>query len=315
MSADGIRCAQWSRTQQIDLVGTAGSHPGYVLVEWPLPWPRDAGEIEQLEPLRDAVALLGLRIQLLVPATDVDRRVVVYRRPEGCFRTFEGRELRVPLPERGRNGTTNVPTEGSTIAEALGRAGRVLLAGGGDPVAGLDVLICTHGRRDRCCGSLGTELWQQVRTAMRHQGDATFSRTSHTGGHRFAATCIVLPAGTLWGRMDVDALERVVQREGPLDDLVPRYRGCSGIDSPAGQALERAVLAEVGWPLFDHARGVEDLGGGRFRLTLSGPDSTTAWEAKVVPGRTHRLPDCGKPIGNSTTTQTERSVVGLSRVT
>lgn len=304
-AAPPVRCAQWSRAQGVDLVGTAGSYAGYVLVEWPLPWPRDAGEIEELGPLRHTVAGQGYRLQLVVPSSEADCRVALYQRPDGPFRAFDGRELRVPLRHR----------ELSATADAFARAAGELLAGGGDPVAGCDVLVCTHGRRDRCCGSLGMELWQQVRACGPDLAGARVLRTSHTGGHRFAATCIVLPAGTLWGFLDADALRRIVRRVGPLDDLIERYRGCSGIGSPAGQALERAVLAEVGWSLFDQGRHVEELGNGRVRLTLSGPATTTAWEATVVQGRTHRMPDCGKPLELSPNTQTDLVVVDLRPVT
>ena len=54
----------------------------------------------------------------------------------------------------------------------------------------------------------------------------------------------------------------IVARDGPLDDLLPRYRGCSGLSSPAVQALERAVFAELGWSLFDMARSGAGSPGG-----------------------------------------------------
>ena len=56
-----------------------------------------------------------------------------------------------------------------------------------EPVRGrvTDVLVCTHGTRDTCCGSLGTRLWRDL-----DAGGATVRRTSHTGGHRFAPTAV-----------------------------------------------------------------------------------------------------------------------------
>jgi len=318
-AAPGIRCAVWSRTEQIDPVGSAGSYSGYLLVEWPLPWPRDAGDVEELEPVRQAIAGRGLRIQLVVPETDQFRRVAFYCKPEGPFTGFVGRELRVRLVPDGPAGSDrpvlgDTTVDGRAIGAALGRATDQLLTSGGEPIAQSDVLVCTHGRRDRCCGSLGTELWQQLGGFDLDGSGARLARTSHTGGHRFAATCLVLPAGTLWGFLDADALSRIVRREGPLDDLIPRYRGCSGLDSPAAQALERAVLAELGWPLFEHARSVEDLGGGHLRLVLSGSMGTPAWEATVVPGRTFPVPDCGQALEHSKRTEAEYRVENLARV-
>ena len=44
-------------------------------------------------------------------------------------------------------------------------------------------------------------------------------RTSHTGGHRFAPTFIVLPFATLWAWADPLLLRRVVAQEGPVADV------------------------------------------------------------------------------------------------
>lgn len=322
---DGVvRCAQWSEAHHVDPVGTAGSYAGYVLVEWSLPWPRDVADVEALGRIRNAAAGVGFRIQLMVPADDQSRRIAVYERPGGPFTKFRGRELRVPV-ERSSGGKDHMQAafhgpdiDGAATGDSLGRAVEHLIGGGGEPIVQADILVCTHGRRDRCCGSLGTALWQSLGARdgdPRGPGDgARLARTSHTGGHRFAPTCLVLPTGTLWARLDGDALHRIARRAGPLDDLLPRYRGCSGLDSPAAQSLERAVLAEVGWPLFDLGRRVDDLGGGRLRLTVSGHLSTTVWEGSVVPGRTLRVPDCGEPAELSKKTETELRVVDLSIV-
>ncbi|MGH8989138.1 MAG: sucrase ferredoxin, partial [Acidimicrobiales bacterium] len=264
---------------------------------------------------RDAAAAQGLRLQLLVPEHGRSRRVTLYRRPTGAFTRFDGRELQVPVPAQVRAG---VPAHrravGAAVGERLGRAADELLAGGGVETGRPDFLVCTHGRRDRCCGSLGTELWEELGASGFDGDGARLARTSHTGGHRFAATCVVLPAGTVWGLLDADALRRIAMRRGPIDDLLPRYRGCSGLGSPAAQVLERSVLAEVGWPLFDCARSVEEVGGGRLRLSASGPAGTHAWEATVVPDRTVSVPDCGQPIELSKKTETQYRVEGFTAV-
>ncbi|MDA8309955.1 MAG: sucrase ferredoxin [Actinomycetota bacterium] len=329
--AQPVRCAQWARAQQVDPVGTAGSYAGYLLVEWPLPWPRDAGDVEELQAVREAVTGLGLRFQLLVPAASLVRRVTLYRRPEGPFSAFEGREAHIWLRPQDTT-AADAAGAGTSAAEAIARATEQLLAGGGEPVRHCDVLVCSHGRRDRCCGSLGTALWKQLseaaaagtcdtgtaetaETAGAGAAGVRLARTSHTGGHRFAPTCIVLPAGTLWGFLDADALSRILRRTGPLDDLLPRYRGCSGLGSPGAQALERAVLREVGWPLFDQARSVEDLGAGRLRLSVTGPTGAAAWEATVRPGRMHPVPECGEPLELAKKTETEQRVEDFALVT
>lgn len=161
-----------------------------------------------------------------------------------------------------------------------------------------DVLVCTHGRRDRCCGSAGMALFQEL--ADRHlPARWELSRTSHTGGHRFAPTAVVLPEGTLWAFADPGLLEQVVTRSGSFAEVAARYRGCAGLDSVASQVLERVALEEEGWSVLDGARQGIALGDGRHRLTVRWPDGRVrVWEATVVPTRRLPLPVCGAPVSD-----------------
>jgi hypothetical protein len=291
--AAGPTCSTWAREAGIDPIGTAGSYRGYLLVEWPLPWPRDMAEVPALAPVAEAARSAAMRLQGLVPAAGSGPvHVAAYRWPDrgACF---ERAELEV----------------------APGEQAEAALAVLGEPARRsdmIDVLVCTHGRRDRCCGSLGTSLAQQLSPPALGEGVRLW-RTSHTGGHRFAPTAIVLPYGTAWAFCDREALEKIVHREGPLEDLLPRYRGCSGLGSSAVQALERAVLAELGWELFDMPRRGEDLGEDRVALTVEHPDGTTSvWEA-LVRGESRPVPDCGRPVELATKHEPQWSLRDLRR--
>ena len=155
------------------------------------------------------------------------------------------------------------------------------------------MLVCGHGRRDVCCGSQGTALVTGCpRDPARFGGTVRLWRTSHTGGHRFAPTAIVLPQGTVWAYLDADALRRITFRQGPLDDLLPRYRGCAGVGPAAVQALEREAFAEVGWEWLDWQRrgSVGDDGGG-VRLEAESPSR----RARHVDGASRRRADPPSP--------------------
>jgi hypothetical protein len=85
-------------------------------------------------------------------------------------------------------------------------------------------LVCTHGRRDRCCALHGVALWQAM-SKLDLEGCELW-QSSHQGGHRFAATMLYLPAGLHYGRLlpeEARALFQAHQR-GELYDLA-RYRG------------------------------------------------------------------------------------------
>ena len=291
----GLACSAWARLQNLDPVGTAGSYRGFLLIEWPLPWPRDLSEDESLATVLEAARSFGMRLQGLVPATESGpRRAIAYRWPPAGGARFQRSEL--------------VVDPGELVAAAVAVLHQAPLR---DEI--VDVLVCTHGRRDRCCGSLGTALFQELTAdpGLLGQGVRVW-RTSHTGGHRFAPTAIVLPEGTAWAFCDTAALADIVQQKGALEDLLPRYRGCSGMATPALQALERAVLAELGWPLFTMTRYGVELGGGRTELVVEGPaGERVVWQGFVRVARTIPVPDCGQAIEFAAKTEPQLVVEGL----
>jgi hypothetical protein len=308
-----LRCATWAREEGVDPIGTAGSYSGFLCVEWRRPWPRDLSEVDALAPLVAETARRGLRLQGLL-AVDGDGPACVvlhqnppdagggftrYRRSQAECAAGEVVDAALALLEAGAGGNTGPPAGGPTAA---------------------DVLVCTHGRRDTCCGSMGTALLGAIDAGNALPGGALpdgahLWATTHTGGHRFAPNAIVLPEGTVWGFLGAGGLRQIVRREGPVDNLLPHYRGCSGLGSPALQALERAVLAEVGWELFDCTRAGTDLGDGRVRLDVIGPDGSPvgSWEAEVVTTRLLPIPECGQPLEAAKKTEPELAVRELRR--
>lgn len=297
-----LRCAAWARTERVDPIGTAGSYAGFLGVEWRRPWPRDVTEVEALAPVVAETASRGFRLQGLLPVDGAKMaRVVLYQAGPGPgFDTYRRSEAEC------------------APAEVVDAAVDLLARGAAEATAapsGRDVLVCTHGRRDICCGSRGTALLGEVDEAAALPPGTRLWATTHTGGHRFAPNAIVLPEGTVWGFLDAERLRRIVRREGPVDDLLPHYRGCAGLGSPALQALERSVLADVGWDLFDCRRAGTELGEGRVRLDVTGPEGTTrSWEGVVEVGRVLPVPDCGQPVTAAAKTEAELVVKGLRRV-
>lgn len=303
-SNDAVRCSSWARAESLDPIGTAGCYDGFLLVETPLPWPRDVGQIPDLAALGPLTAGRNLRIQALVPHDPHGpRQVVLHSRPAGTTR-FEG-----------------FRRQAASVGGDLGETVAALLDAAAGPDAKndsgeRDVLVCTHGRRDVCCGSAGTELSLALGRSGTG-GEATLWRTSHTGGHRFAPTFIVLPEGTAWAFADADLVGRVLERSVAFRDLAAHYRGCSGLGSPRVQAVERAVLSEVGWELMDRGRqgyetGEESASGSV--VTLEAADAhggVDRWEAVVRPGRTLPVPDCMKPLSEAKKSETELVVTGL----
>ena len=291
------RCSTWAQFQGLDPIGSIGSYDGYLLVEWPLPWPRDIVTVPALAGVGDLARSHRLRLQLVVPAIGTtEDRILLYRRngvgePTG-FTLQEGR----------------VGPHDSVLAAA-----NELLAHPAATDASVgDLLICAHGTRDRCCGSKGTRLaaW----AGLHLSSEIRVWRTSHTGGHRFAPTSIVLPEGTAWAFLEEDVLKTVVRRDGSIGDIVGNYRGCSALATSSLQVLEREALRSLGWSLFDAERSGEDGKDGRSHLivrTASGDHHT--WEGSIRSVHRITLPTCGQAPSEADESEMEYEILDLVR--
>src|SRR5262249_19242917 len=98
-------------------------------------------------------------------------------------------------------------------------------------------LVCTNGKRDQCCAINGRPVAEAIATT----GWDTWE-CSHLGGHRFAATILLLPTGDMFGRLDpTSALE--VMRQFEAGQLVlPHHRGRAGQPAPVQAALHAAAV-------------------------------------------------------------------------
>ena len=303
MTTSTIKCSDWSRAASLSPIGTSGSYAGYLLVEIPLPWPRDAGETDEGAALGPLIGPLRYRLQAIVPAEPEadprERRVILHARPPGeaAFSGYRRFESRV--------GDSLTDTVAALIAAAADDS-----LSGLDSLA-VDVLVCTHGTRDSCCGRRGANLAVELAASGRF-AEENLWRTSHMGGHRFAPTFLVLPQGTVWGFADVDLVNRVVHQAGDFADVAGQYRGCPGLDSPQVQALEVEVLRQVGWSLLDTQR-TGSFDGMNAQLTWEEGGQTVTWTGEVRPGRTIPVPGCMEPLSSSGKSETEWAVTALQR--
>lgn len=111
-------------------------------------------------------------------------------------------------------------------------------------------LICTHGKRDRCCAMKGRPL----AGAMHNLFPDMVWETSHSKGHRFAPASILLPWNYSFGRLSA------VEAKGVVEDAqkgIVHAEGCRGrgIYTPPAQVAELAVRRESdAWGVDDIAR-------------------------------------------------------------
>ncbi|MCP4006699.1 MAG: hypothetical protein GY725_21175 [bacterium] len=238
-------CSQQSLDVAEPLLGSAGSSEYFAAVSWPKPlW--DPGTAALSEGLPEELSAL----EKAQKAGGSQLALRVFQREPGTSR--EGVELLCIRPGDSRSmRRTEIPI--GSVAREL----ESFLSGEarGAEVATPQILVCTDGQHDRCCAAHGRAFFEALREVVESSGAAIgLAESSHLGGHRLAATCIVLPAGRMYGRLrpeDAPALIEAVQ----LDRVwLPRYRGRMGLteleqiseaETCARNPNERPVQAQI----------------------------------------------------------------------
>jgi hypothetical protein len=106
------------------------------------------------------------------------------------------------------------------------------------------LLVCTNSRRDVCCALEGRPVAESLAADPAYSSRVL--EVSHLGGHRFAATALLLPSGHAFGRLD-PASAREVLDSALRGELAPiaHHRGRTSLPQPA-QAAETAVRRATG---------------------------------------------------------------------
>lgn len=132
-------------------------------------------------------------------------------------------------------------------------------------------LVCTNGRRDKCCGKFGAPIYE----AMSQFAIDSVWQTTHLAGHRFAPTAVFLPHGIAYGRIDAGDVELLVSEYRDLRIYLPKYRGRSCYDEVV-QAAEYYLRVQQQAPEIDLFRFIDARQSGpdrwavRFESRLSG---------------------------------------------
>ncbi|KUO12496.1 sucrase ferredoxin [Streptomyces sp. DSM 15324] len=289
-------CATDSRTLGEPMPGTAATASTWLLLEQAGPWGAMALTSSHLDPV------LGRALE--AAAQDTGVRIALIRRP--------GRHADPGMPPPVRQvyaaHTTpgNVWVRAATTTDparllgldfaALGRGDHrsfdTALRGGphtGDPLA----LVCTNGKRDRCCALLGRPLAAELAAS----GVPGVWEVTHLGGHRFSPTVLVLPHGYVYGRAEAGTVKEVLHgvREGRV--VLDGCRGRSAWERP-GQAAELAVRRATGEDRAEALDVVLTTGEApRWEVTVAHADGRH-WRVVVARGASEppRAESCGASV-------------------
>lgn len=280
------RCREIADRLAEPLVATASHELGWILLEHPAAWGRNALLDSGLEP--EAAAALDERAKRL------GLRVVLIRQPgrrdvsagRACF-LVHGAEGRASIEAATVGGTEDV------LAAELDALVRGEPTGLGRPHEGALHLVCTHGKRDACCALHGAPVARALAAAR----PETTWECSHVGGHRFAANVVSFPDALLFGRVRPDDAVAVAAAYESGRISLDHFRGRCSHPEPV-QAADGLVRRQLGLDavgdvaLAGEPRVEEDGHAVSAEVRLRVPDGELVARVRGVPGEP-RPASCG----------------------
>jgi hypothetical protein len=259
-------CSELSRRSAEKTFGTASTGAVWLLLEYPHGWGRSALEDSALSPAVKTFlkgSLAGMRhSRLLLVKTDRGRR------DEGMNLFVVRCREREPFTVRLRVKDYEDVRAFDFAAVASGRD----LQGGELTKEPLH-LVCTHGRRDKCCAKFGVPVYN----ALRETAGESVWQSSHVGGDRFAANVICFPHGLFYAHTTPETARRVVREYAAGRIVTEKFRGRACYFGFA-QAAEFFAREES---------GLAELDALRFRSSV--PEGPSAWRVRFVEEGANRM--------------------------
>jgi hypothetical protein len=276
-------CSEVARAEQAPLAGTATRADAWLLVEHYGPWGERAVEENDLPAaVREWMQAQTAALKPLVGKT---RPLLVRRDGDRSRTTFA---CFLALAREDRRELYRLDVQGHLDLAGLDLA--ALLAAGELEDARCDhglVLICGNGRRDRCCARFGLATWRALATELREEAWLS----THQGGHRYAATGLVLPEGVAYGFLTAEQAGPLLAARSRSEIHLPCFRGRTFHDGPvqAADVMLRAARNEARLDAWRLAEAVEESPGA-WRVTFAAP--TTRYTVRLQRGTEEALVSC-----------------------
>jgi len=240
-------CAEASYQAGESPIGMASGSWHYVLIECPLPWPHQAAQAKSVpENLRELMNELRQTQQSV-------RFLFIHNK---TLRLEAGsRVILLSCPQQRTQGLHKYETQVGDLSQVAPLVRNYLTYGANADLdnssAIRDILVCTHGTHDKCCGKYGRPFYQEACEITASLPNVRVWESSHFGGHRFAPTAIDFPEGRFYGFLNRDFFTSILQRSGDISCLNQIYRGWSILPRPV-QILEKELALLHGWHWFDY---------------------------------------------------------------
>jgi hypothetical protein len=233
MKQDFFYCSELSREASEQPFGTASTADAWLLLEYSSAWGARAFQESRLSR--------AVKTHLMNALQAVPRSRLLFIKQEremrGHLTLFIVRSTEADASIAGVKLTGYEQLMNFNLAAIL----RGEQSAGAEPWERPLFLVCTHGRRDKCCAKFGYALYKSLKA---NAGDDIW-QSSHVGGDRFAANLICFPHGFFYAHVTQDAGRRIISRYNQQTVSLDNYRGRCCYPSPI-QAAEFFLRSESG---------------------------------------------------------------------
>ena len=244
MASEPFYCSDLSRRDSEKVFGSASIAEVWILIEYPFGW--------GVKALDDSNLSVEIKTHLKHVTKTIPRsRVLFIKQDRVCRETVSlfvvrcrEREpfiVKFELEDYRKLMEIDFP---SVAAGNLSSGGSIT----NDPL----YLVCTHGRRDKCCAKFGFPLFK----SLRREDEQAVWQSSHVGGDRFAANVVCFPHGLFYAHVTDEVGKEIMKEYGERRILTQKYRG-RACYSHHVQAAEFFVRMESGISQIDDLRRVD----------------------------------------------------------
>jgi hypothetical protein len=234
-------CAAVSTAGQESLAATASRIDSWIVIEYRALWDRDVLGACRFTP--ELKAHLREQLHALGPS-----RLLFVKKPER--RAYGRRHVYFGSSKPGEERFFQLEVDHQEDLLGFDFAGALAADGlPGTPVDHPLMVVCTHGKRDRCCAKNGRPLYD----ALRHESESDWVwQSTHVGGDRFAGNVVMLPQALYYGRVEPGDVPALLEAHAAGRIEMEHYRGRAAYTFPL-QAAEHAIRESEGLV------GIDDL--------------------------------------------------------
>lgn len=271
ISQQSFFCSELSRGFAEKTYGTASVGDLWLLIEYPFPWGPQALKDSDLSP---AVKAYLMRVVKTIPRS----RLLFIKRdrmPKDELAVFVVR-CREQTPSITRLTINNYEQLLDIDLKGIA-AGSVPSTEAGESSDSPLYLVCTHGRRDKCCAKFGYPLYKSLSATH-----ASVWQSSHVGGDRFAANLVCFPHGLFYAHVTEESGRLCLEEYEARRLVLNKYRGRACYQYPV-QAAEYFIRTEGRIMGLDELRhlGCERIEERQWRVRFAARGGERIYEARV----------------------------------